>query len=538
MKTKWTATLLCLSLSWWVGAAQAAMTEAELRKAEAELQEIKKEIRKLERTNKRNRRNTRRNESFLDKLKDKMQINGFMTAGIATSDSPFQYYAGADSADRGIDDSSYTTSYDSKAAIRFQFEVSDRVDVVTQLYTPLGTSSQLEAEWGYLSYQWKDNTSLRIGRIRAPLYYFSDFLDVGFAYPWVRPPKEVYNIPARGIHGIDMITRHQLYGWTTTTQLIAYDLDASSPQNTFGLSFEEGLTLNVAFNRGPITFRAAHTKNNVISSGDFFSETDEQFNTVEDAFGVDIFPTVAGVREPVEYTSLGFEYNDGRWWIISEATLLDFEKNTWLYSDVESFYLSVAYRFGKWLPYTYFSKTYTPEESDRSRSELASDIDTLIAGSQLTAADLQEWADDMDEIAADLLDGEDVSSDVNELIADLRTRPQTVAVADYLEQNPDSFDFRLFADQLNGNAATLTSTSTQDQLASLKQTVLGFTAQQQAIAIGVRYDIHPKIALKFEWNQASEFNGTTGQFSRDEDSETATIDDKVNIVSFVVDAIF
>lgn len=38
-------------------------------------------------------------------------------------------------------------------------------------------------------------------RLRTPQYAHSDALDIGYSYPWVRPPVEMYNLPLDNYEG-------------------------------------------------------------------------------------------------------------------------------------------------------------------------------------------------------------------------------------------------------------------------------------------------------------------------------------------------
>jgi len=44
------------------------------------------------------------------------------------------------------------------------------------------------------AYQLKSHLRLRAGRLRTPIFMISKHYPVGCAYPWVTPPREVYNL--------------------------------------------------------------------------------------------------------------------------------------------------------------------------------------------------------------------------------------------------------------------------------------------------------------------------------------------------------
>lgn len=48
-------------------------------------------------------------------------------------------------------------------------------------------------EWLYVNYRPTSAINIKAGQMQTPFYALSDVLDVGYSYPWVTAPKEVYN---------------------------------------------------------------------------------------------------------------------------------------------------------------------------------------------------------------------------------------------------------------------------------------------------------------------------------------------------------
>ena len=64
----------------------------------------------------------------------------------------------------------------------------------------------LEADWAFASYSFSDQVQVRIGKIKLPTFLVSDFIEVGYSYPWIRPPQEVYTgNPITSIVGGDLL---------------------------------------------------------------------------------------------------------------------------------------------------------------------------------------------------------------------------------------------------------------------------------------------------------------------------------------------
>ena len=47
-------------------------------------------------------------------------------------------------------------------------------------------------DWLYVQYNFTPNVSLKLGRVTAPLFMYSDFLDATYAYQWLEAPNAVY----------------------------------------------------------------------------------------------------------------------------------------------------------------------------------------------------------------------------------------------------------------------------------------------------------------------------------------------------------
>ncbi|GFD95187.1 hypothetical protein KUL156_09540 [Alteromonas sp. KUL156] len=48
-------------------------------------------------------------------------------------------------------------------------------------------------EWLYLTYTPVEDIQLNVGRLRTPFLKYSDVIDVGFAYPWINAPQQLYS---------------------------------------------------------------------------------------------------------------------------------------------------------------------------------------------------------------------------------------------------------------------------------------------------------------------------------------------------------
>ena len=86
-----------------------------------------------------------------------------------------------------------------------------------------------QVEWANLTWHLTDDFSLRAGRVVLPVFMLTDTRKVGYAYPWVRPPVEMYSlVPVTSNDGIEASWRFA-FGDTRT---IATSASGPSCRNT------------------------------------------------------------------------------------------------------------------------------------------------------------------------------------------------------------------------------------------------------------------------------------------------------------------
>lgn len=82
---------------------------------------------------------------------------------------------------------------DSNVGLQFSKMLREDVSITTQFLARADEEWQVEAIWAFLKWEPNDQWQLRVGRVRTDPYMLSDYVEVGYAYPWVRPPEEVYS---------------------------------------------------------------------------------------------------------------------------------------------------------------------------------------------------------------------------------------------------------------------------------------------------------------------------------------------------------
>jgi len=131
-----------------------------------------------------------------------LNIYGFMSVGVAALDN--------DSVALDDFESDANFKQDTVLGIQISKQVNDSTSVTGQLVSRGLDDFKTEAAWAYVSFDATESTTLRMGRLRVPFFYYSEFLEVGYAYNWVRLPNDVYGIPFSSFDGVDLVQNFSL----------------------------------------------------------------------------------------------------------------------------------------------------------------------------------------------------------------------------------------------------------------------------------------------------------------------------------------
>ncbi len=270
----------------------------------------------------------------LDEQQETIRVNGFLTAGASKADP-----AVSDQNNSFSDDISFDT--DSVVGLQTSFQVNEKTDVTLQMVARAAEDWEVEAEWAFLRYRITEDLSFRAGRLRLPIQLFSESVEVGFSYPWVRPPSEVYSLPINNFEGVDVLYADNFGDWAAEFQIFA----GNDNDDTF--QTDELFGANATLSSGPWTVRA--------SASSFSFDIDiASFSPIEQ---------VEFVEDGGSYYALAGMYDDGEWLLLAEISTFDSDQGN-IFRDSDAGYVTVGKYFGKWMPHLTFAKSYTTNEPD------------------------------------------------------------------------------------------------------------------------------------------------------------------------------
>jgi len=293
------------------------------------------------------------------------RINGFasVVAGVTTDEDTSMF---------GYNDN-ISFKPESLFALQIASDLGDGLSATAQIMSRGSNDYAAEFEWAYLSYEISDSTQINAGKLRIPFYRYSDFLDVGYAYTWARPPQAVYSLVFSTFDGLSIVNNHTLGNWDSSIQVIygSYDgsVDLVSDEDPATLNNMMGINWTLTYDW--FTARAIYAQAETSISFENNEDPDRLLNNGIDLVG-NIFPQVASdlnVDEDIgSFIGLGFAVDYNNLLIEAEFTTVDVEDS--IVAKQEQYYVSVGYRIGDFTIYAITEHGEDTNEGDYDHSSV------------------------------------------------------------------------------------------------------------------------------------------------------------------------
>jgi hypothetical protein len=276
------------------------------------------------------------------------QFNGFGTVGVT-------HMGGESDLDYGIQgqtNDGWRGDQLSKLAVQLRYGITDTLSVTGQLGTkPVQDSWEAGPGNLYLAWQANDNLTLRGGRLGTPIYMYSETLNVGFSYPWLRLPEEVYSLVQLTSHdGGDVLYNRSTDIGTLSFQVAggqAIKRDHYALDDMQELDYRDVFATNVALSTDNFgTFRIGYAEADLKITLDetitnvFGAQENVQFNALDAQKG--------------KFSSIGHQYDDGTWLSAAEAVKLTIERDD--DAETNAFYIMGGRRFGDYLAHVTYGQ--------------------------------------------------------------------------------------------------------------------------------------------------------------------------------------
>ncbi len=117
-----------------------------------------------------------------------IQWHGYLTSALlANSDGS---YSG--------EVSNAGSTNDTRMGLNISTQVDESLRFSAQIKGKGTERFAMKLDWAFASYDIDEAMALRFGKIKYPVGMYNEFVDVGYTYPWIRPPEGFYNQDAAG----------------------------------------------------------------------------------------------------------------------------------------------------------------------------------------------------------------------------------------------------------------------------------------------------------------------------------------------------
>jgi opacity protein-like surface antigen len=287
-------------------------------------------------------------------------FSGFGTLGVVNSSQRNADYTSSAFKPNGAGYShDWSADVDSLIGAQLDARFTPKLSAVLQVISQQNYDNTYwpHVEWANIKYQVTSDFSIRVGRIVLPVFFVSDYLKVGYANPWVRPPVGVYSlVPVTYADGVDVSYRMRLGEATNIVQSNYGTSDNQLPavgdvkaRQAFGVSdtIEFGnLSARFSYQQAKLTLNSFNSLfdayRSLGPSGVALAERDNADGKILQLFGA------------------GASYDPGKWFVMGEvvASIPHFVTR-----KQRAGYFTGGYRLGKFTPYLTYSQVLADKHS-------------------------------------------------------------------------------------------------------------------------------------------------------------------------------
>jgi hypothetical protein len=293
-----------------------------------------------------------------------VQFRGFGTAALGGTDTDRLGFRRVNNQRRGLT-RSWGFDNDSRLGLQLDVDFSRTWHAGVQWVARnhVGDFFEQNLDWAYLRWRPLDDLDIRLGRLGLDLFFLSEYREVGYAYPWIRPPHEFYAAnPVYHFDGADVSKRFRigdghltakLFGGYAYYQLPIYKTDV----------LNGGVTLlggNLVFERGNWRARIGH----VFATQETELPLQELRSAMHSPDLNAVWPAARALSAELrtrgnyaQFSSVGLAYDDGTWLAQAEAHYTD--SNMSVQPNVLGGYLSLGRRIDAVTLYSVYGTSHS-----------------------------------------------------------------------------------------------------------------------------------------------------------------------------------
>jgi len=313
------------------------------------------------------------NKLGLNNPNSRFKINGFFSTGASRSTSGVEY----NFPEYGSVKNAWNFAANTLIGLQFAFKLNHALSVVTQLVADGDDTNgnkpyQVQADWAYLRYTIGNHYQFRAGRFRLPAFLYSQTQQVGYSYPWVFLPNEVYRIvPFQNVNGVDFTYRYPFgnSGWNVSFEPYFGQNSSQFDLYTGGVvAVPQGATAN--FQENSIVGAVARIGNPYFTLRATWANLKLTGVIPGDQLGLP-FGLTMFQNANTSYYAFGARLNYANWLAVGEFAHRQTPSDI---AALTGYYGSLGYHFGQFLPiftYAHIDTTNTADLLTEQRLSVA-----------------------------------------------------------------------------------------------------------------------------------------------------------------------
>jgi len=287
-------------------------------------------------------------------------LKGFGTFAVTGTDTnKIGFYR--DKSQRQDVTNHWSITNDSRLGLQLDWKASDKLQATIQWVARdhIGNFFEQNLDWAFIRWQLPDNLDIRVGRLGSSFALMNDYRNIGYAYPWMRPPHEFYaSVPFYHFDGIDIAKKLALSdGYLTIKAFGGHMYNEFLTQS--GDLFQE---------QAPVAGASLRYENDdwqwFLSYAYVRIVSELPTQSVRDLISnpalvrpwpnlKQILPALSIKDNEFHFNDIGFIYDDGVWLSQSELAYMT-SQTSWIPPKVQS-YFSLGRRFSTLTVYSLFS---------------------------------------------------------------------------------------------------------------------------------------------------------------------------------------
>lgn len=243
-----------------------------------------------------------------------------------------------------------------RADVRFD---DSRLNLTAQAVIYGNDNYKPKFDWIYASYDLGAGWSVAAGRTRTPLFMYSAYQDVSYAYTWLKPPFSVYGIPQfKSVDGLKVVHQGMMGDWSSDVQIwygtLSERLAENGLDSTLELKDVAGISWDVehAWLRFHTAYMFAKSSIDINTNNDL-AKLSNALATLDNALAgqpilqqnvKDLYQQLQWENSEIHFASLGVSMDFSRFFLNAEATYIDIEESVAAPKSMQSYYMTFGVR--------------------------------------------------------------------------------------------------------------------------------------------------------------------------------------------------